>query len=163
MKKYLVVALLMILSAPAYANVDGKDFGFGIVLGDPTGITLKHWLNNENAMNFTVGSSYYGSLRLGVDYLWHFNAFNTDLFNLHAGIGGVLGIGDNDNWFTSRERSKWNTFDDDFGLGARATFGGNFVPRRVPLEIFLELGVIVGVVPGFGTGAEGAVGIRFYP
>ena len=49
----------------------GKQFGFGIILGDPTGGTAKLWTTGDNALAFHLGASYFGSPRIGVDYLWH--------------------------------------------------------------------------------------------
>ncbi len=138
----------------------GNTFGFGIVLGDPTGGTIKLWLNRENALAFSLGASFFGSPRIGVDYLWHFEAFESDIVNLYAGPGGVIGFGEGDGfWY----RNKFIRTENEVGLAGRGIFGLNVVPRQTPLEIFVELGVLLAIVPDFGSAADAAVGVRFYP
>ncbi|MCK7524147.1 MAG: hypothetical protein MZV64_44205 [Ignavibacteriales bacterium] len=48
----------------------------------------------QNAFVLSLGKSYFGSPRVGVDYLWHFNPFNTNTANLYAGVGGAIGFGE---------------------------------------------------------------------
>ena len=139
----------------------GKNLGFGILAGDPTGLTVKYWSAPENAWVFDIGSSYFGSPRIGVDYLWHFNAFNSRLVNLYAGPGGVLGLGEGHGFLYKNGDGFYNRT--GTGFGVRGVFGVNFLPERTPLEIFVELGVLVGIAPDFGSAVDGAIGIRFYP
>ena len=137
-----------------------KDFGFGIIFGDPTGGTLKFWSNNHNAFVVDVGASFFGKPRIGLDYLWHFDAFNSDIAYLYAGPGGAIGFGKGDGfWYDD----KFHRTRDEIGIGARGVFGLNVVPRNTPLEIFFEIGMLLGLVPDFGSAADVAVGMRFYP
>jgi hypothetical protein len=167
--KYLLLLLITVIllnqSEINAQSPQGKDFGFGIILGDPTGGTLKWWTQRDNAFVFDIGSSYFGSPRIGVDYLWHFNAFNSDVAYLFAGPGGVIGFGETrggfwykhrGDWFFVRERS-------EVGIAARGVFGVNVIPRNTPIETFFELGVLLGLAPAFGTAIDAAIGIRFYP
>ncbi len=142
----------------------GRSFGFGLILGDPTGGTVKFWLNRENAIDAYIGGDYFGGPRIGADYLWHFNAFNSGVVNMYAGPGIAFGFGEgriiwfregHDAWFV---REAGGT-----GVAVRAIIGINVVPRRTPLEIFLEAGPLIGVSPAFGVDVDFALGIRFYP
>ena len=141
-------------------SLNGKNFGFGIVLGDPTGGTAKLWLNRDNALAFSLGSSFFGSPRIGVDYLWHFLALDTDIVNLYAGPGGVIGIGEGKGFWN---KGRFIRTGNEIGIGGRGVFGLNVVPHRTPLEIFFELGVVIAFAPDFGSAADAAIGIRFYP
>lgn len=166
LKKTLRLALIIIfilsieITYAQYAP-EGKQFGFGIILGDPTGGTAKLWLTRDNALAFHLGSSYFGRPRIGVDYLWHFDAFTSDIVNLYAGPGGVIGFGKGGGGYWYKDR--FIRTRDEAGLGGRAIFGVNVIPRRTPLEIFVELGVLIAFVPDFGSAADAAIGIRFYP
>ena len=166
MRKLFVLAIvffLLINSQNIFAqqSPQGKQFGFGIMLGDPTGATLKIWTENENAFVIDIGSSYFGSPRLDGDYLWHFNAFHSNIAQLYAGPGVAIGFGNghgfwyNDNGFYVR--------DNGAGLGVRGVFGVNVIPRNDPLEFFFEVGVLVGIAPDFGSAVDAALGLRFYP
>lgn len=167
MKKIILFTLLIVLFSISLnaQGPRGKDFGFGIILGDPTGLTGKFWIDRENAVAFSVGNSYFGSLRLTGDYLWHFDAFKSKVLSLYAGPGLVLGIGENSGWVYNHKGKEYWYYekDNNFRAGVRGVFGLNIIPKNTPLEFFVELGVLVGVVPAFGSSAEGAIGIRFYP
>ena len=157
---FLLVLFLGTSSIRAQYAPENKKFGFGIIIGDPTGGTAKLWLNHENALAFSLGSSFFGSPRIGVDYLWHFNAFETDILNLYAGPGGVIGIGEGDGFW---HKNKFIRTNNKLGLAARGIFGLDVIPRRTPLEIFVEMGVLLAIVPDFESAFDAALGLRFYP
>ncbi|MDR3666663.1 MAG: hypothetical protein P4L35_07470 [Ignavibacteriaceae bacterium] len=148
----------------SYAQSPGsKNFGFGIILGDPTGVTLKFWTQRENALVFDIGSSYFGSPRLDIDYLWHFDAFRSNIAKLYAGFGGVLGIGEGKGFYYTEHHGFYFRSDNGDGLGVRGVFGVNVIPRNSPLEFFLEVGLLVGLTPDFGEAGDVGIGMRFYP
>ena len=73
----------------------GKSFGFGLILGEPLGGTVKIWTSPENALVGDIGASDFGSPRLQVDYLWHFDPFHSRIVKMYAGpdsmkVKGVL-------------------------------------------------------------------------
>ncbi|MBX3043023.1 MAG: hypothetical protein KIT33_02130 [Candidatus Kapabacteria bacterium] len=164
-KLLLSLALLLLLGSSLHAQGPrNKDFGFGIILGDPTGLSGKYWLDRENAIAFSVGNSYFGALRITGDYLWHFDSFKSKALKLYAGPGLVLGIGESGGWIYEKKGNKyWVRKDNEIGVGVRGIFGLNIIPKNAPLEFFIELGAMVGMVPAFGSSAEGAIGVRFYP
>ena len=163
--KYAILAIIILLiSAPESQSFSprGKDFGLGIMLGEPTGLTMKIWTQNDEAFAFSLGNSYLGQLRIGMDYLWHFNAFNSNIVNLYAGPGLAVGIGENGGWWYNHKNRTWYKEEDDIGLGVRGVIGINVVPRNSPIEIFCEIGLMIGFLPGTYTNMEGAIGIRYY-
>ncbi len=158
-KLFLVLGLLIIINFSLRAQSPGrKELGFGIMLGDPSGLTLKYWQTQVNAFVFDFGTSYFGNPRLNADYLWHFDAFNSRIANLYAGPGVALGFGSNGGFWNKNFRSDKNA-----ALGVRGVFGVDILPIRTPLEVFVEVGVLVGLAPDFGSGLDGAIGIRYYP
>jgi hypothetical protein len=163
-KYILFIFIIILLSSTGLKSFspNGKDFGFGIMIGDPTGLTAKIWTQKDRALVFSLGNSYLGNLRLGVDYLWHFNAFNSNIVNLYAGPGMAIGFGESGGWWYQDKNRKWYRSNNDIGLGVRGVFGINIVPKRSPIEIFGEIGVMVGVLPGTYANVEGDIGIRFY-
>ncbi len=168
MKKIFRMILILFIATniiSVYANGPrGKSFGFGLILGDPVGITAKLWTNNENAFDFYLGSSYFGSLRLGADYLWHFDAFNSSVVKMYAGPGLSVGFGRGEGiWYKENKNTFYYWGDDETGIAGRVIFGLNIIPRRTPLEIFIEAGPLIGIAPNVGVNMDGAIGIRFYP
>ena len=167
MKKLLIVSLIIfsLYELPSQAQGPrGKDFGFGLILGDPLGLTIKYWTNNENALDAYLGESYFGATRIGADYLWHFDAFNSKVVKMYAGPGLTLGFGKGRYYFYNEDHGRFfYRSDEGTGIGARVILGINIIPKRAPIEIFLEAGVLVGLSPAFGTAIDTGVGIRFYP
>ena len=142
----------------------GKSFGFGLILGDPSGLTVKYLLNNENSIDGYIGSSYFGNIRIGGDYLWDFDAFNSKIVKMYAGPGLVLGFGNGNGVFYKADNSKFYYWKDNgLGIAVRAIIGVNVIPKKTPIEIFFELGPLVGLSPNFGVNIDAALGIRFYP
>ena len=165
MKRLLFIALtaLLINNSLFAQSPEGKTFGFGIVLGEPTGVTLKFWTQRSNAFVLDIGASYFGSPRIGLDYLWHFDAFNSSQVKLYAGPGVVIGIGQGNGFWYKEKHGFYYRAGSEIGLGARGVFGVNFVPRSSPLEMFFELAAMVGITPVSGSAFDAAIGIRYYP
>ncbi|MFI5263194.1 MAG: hypothetical protein ACHQM6_01620 [Candidatus Kapaibacterium sp.] len=158
------------ISSRIYAQRPPGDFGFGLILGDPLGGTIKYWTSPTNALVADIGESYFGVPRIDVDYLWHFNSFNSRVVLLYGGIGGAVGFGYDYGYYgVFYSRGEGRPFyyrygtTSSVGIGVRAIFGLTIVPKRTPLEFFLEAGPLLGIVPTFGVGFDLAVGVRFYP
>ena len=162
MKKPLLVlsTLLFILSSsPLVMAGDSKGpLGLGLELGDPSGFTVKYWTGYRTAFDGYIGGSYFGSPRIGIDYLWHFPGRQSNIVHFYAGLGGTIGFGSGHGIFWGHG---WSN--EGVGLGARGLAGLTYEPHTVPLEFFLELGLLVGVTPNFGSALEAGIGLRFYP
>src|ERR1700689_4495336 len=74
------VACLMLLAGPALADdgdgskrsVDKGTFGVGIILGEPTGVTAKLYLKDDQAIQAAIGFALIGGgLQIDSDYLFH--------------------------------------------------------------------------------------------
>ena len=169
MRKYFYFILIILgwfmNTQPDFAQGPrGRTFGFGIILGDPTGGTIKFWFNNENALAASIGGSYFGAPRIGADYLWHFDAFNSAIVKMYAGPGVAIGVGEgNGYWYKHDEGKFFFRRTGETGIAIRGIFGINIIPRRTPIEIFLEVGPLIGITPAFGTAIDVGIGIRFYP
>ncbi len=160
-----LIAFVMLASVPVSAQAqgpEGKDFGFGIILIQPLGGTIKYWTSPTNAFVADIGSSYFGALRLQFDYLWHFNPFHSYIVKMYAGPGLAIGFGAGREIFVNQHGDEFVTSDNSTGVGIRAIFGINVIPQRTPLEMFFELGPLIGISPT-GVGLDLALGIRFYP
>lgn len=160
-----IALLVALVSGAAAQGPGGKTFGFGLIIGEPLGGTVKFWTNKENAFTVSLGGSYFGSPRLQGDYLWHFDAFNSSVVKLYAGPGVGIGFGREGYGWINRRGRNYFYYRDDAGIGvaARAMFGLNIIPRKTPLEIFVEAGPNIGLIPNFGTAFDAAIGVRFYP
>lgn len=160
----LIVCLFFFVTSLGYAqSPQGKTLGVGVMLGDPTGATLKLWDGKDVAYNIYVGNSFFGNVTIGADYMKHFNAFNSRVVNLHLAGGVVIGTGSGGNWYRSGKRGDWYYREDNgAGVGLRGMVGINFVPNNTPLELSAEFGPFLGVTPDTGFGFISDFSIRLY-
>ena len=143
---------LLILASFLFANVsqaqtDGRNFGLGLILGSPTGFSVKTWMNSQTAWSGGLAWSVRSDedLHLHLDFLWH----NHDTIDepgaaFYYGIGGRLGLGS------------------DARLGARVPVGITYVFEDDPFDVFLELAPVLDVVPATEFSLQGGIGARYY-
>jgi hypothetical protein len=171
----IVAAFLLVGGAMKSAQATevgyGRKFGLGFVLGDPTGLSAKLWVSSTNSLDFGLGFFGYGAggcfrdnnnvqhcnsfgYNVGtfnVDYLWQSNIVRgTAQLDWHIGVGG-------------RAIFYGNCGGNCFALGARAPIGLDLMFSNPSfVEIFFEIAPAFYVIPGFGFGFEGGLGVRFY-
>ena len=75
MKKILFLFILFLSATICSAQESG--FGIGIMLGEPTGISGKYWVEDNSAIDFGIAYSLFNSnnyLSLHADYIHHNNS-----------------------------------------------------------------------------------------
>lgn len=136
-------------TAQAQVNTDGS-FGAGVILGEPTGISLKLWTSSSTALVGGVAWSFSGksSMHLHTDYVWH----NFSLANVDEGtLGFYYGVG-------ARVLLKG----DNSTLGVRFPLGINYLFSGAPLEIFAEIVPIFDLIPDTKFNGNGGLGLRYF-
>jgi len=129
----------------------GGNFGLGIIVGEPTGLSGKLFVSNTNAIDGAVAWSFGNDteFHLQMDYLYHFRSVikvNTGKMPLFAGLGGRFKFRDGaDNKF-----------------GARIPVGLAYHFADAPFDIFVELVPVLELTPSTDFVMEGAIGGRFY-
>jgi hypothetical protein len=141
-----IVVVMVFLSYQGRAQDTG--FGIGMILGDPTGISLKGWVNDINAVDATVSWSFYkaGFFNVTADYVWHFDLIpvTRGRFPLYVGPGASIGIGN------------------DFWLGARVPVGLDYMFEGAPVDLFIEIVPVMNLVPSTNFHFNGGIGARFF-
>jgi len=165
MRQLMLSAVMVGIFATTNAQTPmDRSFGFGIILGDPTGLTAKFESGQKSDIALSVGNSYFGSPRFGLDYTWRIYSFHDAPVHLYAGPGAVIGFGSGNGWFYSNANGRFYYRPaGDFGLGIRGVFGTNIDLKHDPIEFFCELGPMIGISPSFGSTVELGLGVRFYP
>ena len=164
-------------AGPACATEVGtqRQYGVGVMLGDPTGLSGKAWLSRTSAIDAGLGAYAWGppgdcvrggpaptvcahgwdqsTMSVHADYLWESNIVEGRVAQLDWHVGGgaralfVSGPCAGDCW----------------DLGARAPVGLDLTfPQPTFLEVFLELAPAFYVVPVAFLSFEGAFGVRGY-
>ena len=123
-------------------------WGFGLMLGDPTGISLKRYLG-AHAWDFYVGFAWGPGVRFGGDWLWSLGAIErgrkVDL-TLYVGLGPFIGVsrGPCGPGFIA-DRCNGDAY-----FGGRVPLGAELVLKEAPLTLGLE------AAPALGFSAGGA-------
>ena len=147
-----VLYIIILLSLGTISSAQDKYYGIGIILGEPSGLSGKYWLNNTNALDFGLGFSFTNfnnsQLQLNCDYLWNiYNLFKTsEKLVIYCGPGiKILTGGSND----SR-------------LGVRGVTGIGWFIKDAPLDVFFEAAPVVYLIPGTILKIDGGIGARYY-
>jgi hypothetical protein len=148
----LIVGGLLFLSnstANAQANGNGGNLGLGVMVGEPTGISLKSWNNDRSAFAFGAAWSFgrYDALHLHGDYLLHnwFSEVEDGALAFYYGIG-----------------VRFLITEPDARVGIRIPFGLNYVIPDSRVDLFLEAVPILDLAPSTDFEGNGALGIRYY-
>lgn len=144
---FLLLVCTLALSESSKAQVSGNDFGLGVMLGEPTGVSVKVWTTNQSAFDIGAAWSLSGSreaLHLHADLLWHFWFPDTENVAFYYGIGGRV------------------IFTDDAHAGVRVPLGLTYVFEEIPFDLFVEAVPIFDLAPDTEFAGNGAVGVRYY-
>lgn len=150
-RTWLAVALLALSSVRVHA---GQDLGIGVILGEPTGLSLKYWLNEDRAIDAALAWSFSGenSVQVHADYLFH----RFDLFN-PGGQTGTMPL-----YYGLGARVKDKDRHDDTVFGIRFPVGISYLFSEAPFDLFAELVPIIDLAPDVDVGINAAIGFRFY-
>jgi hypothetical protein len=140
--------------APAPASAQQRDFGLGLIIGDPTGLSLKGFLSENTAIDGAVGLELIDGDDLAVhaDFLWQFpiKQWDSAALDLYLGVGPALGI-------HTHKRDH-----DHLDLGARAPFGLDVTFNPAPFDVFLEVAAKLWIVEKVHLGLDAAIGGRYW-
>ncbi len=154
-----IIAALVAVCVLASGAAAEEGQGLGIIVGEPTGISYKHWFESRHAFDMAAAWSFSGanSFQFHADYLVHsFDQIVLDAGEgdvaLYLGIGGRLKLNEDDN--------RWK--DEDVLLGVRIPLGASYLFEEAPFEIFLEIVPVLDIVPDSEFDINAALGFRFY-
>jgi hypothetical protein len=131
--------------------------GGGFILGDPSGLTAKLFLDDIYALDCGIGPSAYDGFYLYADFLRHFG----DLFPVKE-LAMYVGIGAG---FQNHDRYRHdNRHDDDHenSLEVRMPFGVEYTFKNLPIGIFIEIVPSTDIIPDFDFNLRGGTGARYY-
>ncbi|MBM4162644.1 MAG: hypothetical protein FJ217_16285 [Ignavibacteria bacterium] len=156
MKRLFVVGVtILVCSSIAFSSSSSnRKWGFGVVLGAPSGFSLKYWESSRVAYQGSIGGMWGGGLMIGADYLVHENALRNPSVPFYYGPG--IFIGDAGFGGPTYSRGK-------LALGIRGAFGVDYLARDHPFDISFELGPALLLTPVLGMGIEVSIAVRFYP
>ena len=125
-----------------YSNTE-----LGIILGEPTGVSLKLWQSDNTAFDAGFAWSFggNGALHIHADYLRHsWLDVNNGNLALYYGLGGRL------------------LLRDDPKVGARIPVGLQYMIPDTRLSVFFEVAPLLDLAPKTSFEVNGGLGIRIF-
>lgn len=159
----LATVLLLISSTTNAIAADAGNFGLGVILGEPSGLTAKYRVSPKNAFDAGLAFSFNSFVMVYGDYLWQFRgAFagkSGERFvrELTPYVGAGLSL-----FMASAGGNRFYTGTSTAGLGIRIPLGIEWTPAEPPLGVFVELVPGLGIVPSTFGFFQGGAGVRYY-
>lgn len=153
MKRIILISILLTVVLFSSANArTGGNFGLGIIVGEPTGLSGKLWMSGRSAVDGGVSWSFTdnASFHLHADYLLHNFALiemERGSLPLYFGIGG---------------RIKFAEGDRDDKISIRIPVGLDYLFEAAPLDVFIELVPMLDLAPDTDFDFAGGLGFRYY-
>lgn len=143
-KRILCILSFLIVFYDKYYATE-KKFGVGIVVGTPTGLSGKYFLEDKKHAidgSFSISSNF---LYSHVGYLWHnfqvFGKVEEGQLPLHYGLGII-------------------TMGGHFGI--RGVMGVSYIFKNYPFDLFIELTPVLAIVPKTEAFLSGGIGGRYF-
>ena len=143
----MAVLVLSVFTTSALAG----DVGVGVMVGEPTGLSLKVWSGDQTAFDVAAGWSL-GSqdwIYVHGDYLWHRYELDLDVrgaLPYYFGVGGRVLLHEGD----------------DSRIGVRVPLGLNYITQDRRFGFFIEVAPVIDLVPDTDFDLTGGLGARFY-
>ncbi|MBI5404087.1 MAG: DUF3996 domain-containing protein [Ignavibacteriae bacterium] len=152
--KKLLLSLIILLSLQVKSYSQESGLGVGIMIGEPSGLSFKKWINSSNAIDAGLGWSFSedGSIHFHADYLYH----NFDLIKISdAKVPFYFGVGGRFK-FKNEKKSVGNS------IGVRIPVGVSYQFATAPFDVFLEVVPILDLSPDTRVSFNSALGVRYY-
>lgn len=146
--KIFVIIILALMTSTIFAK--SNQTGVGVMLGNPTGLNAKQWLDNGHAVDGGLALSLGKNSNLSIhsDYLLQVDSafyFKDDhALDFYYGLGGRM------------------EFADDIELGVRAPLGLSHRLKEKDADLFGEIAPILDFIGRTGVEMHFAVGARYY-
>ena len=158
MNRVILILILTILFCFGTLSAQNNSFGIGIILGEPTGLSLKFWTSYSTAIDVAAAWSFIkgSAVHLHADYLLHsFDLIKLDINQLpvYYGIGGRIKFVD----VTDNGNDKHN-----YRVGVRIPLGLDFLPANIPFDFFIEIVPLLDLIPKTEFNVNGGIGFRYF-
>ena len=150
MKQFIFCFILLICFSSISFSQSNKT-GLGIIVGEPTGVTFKYWLDKTSAIDAAAAWSFTspGAFHIHADYLLH----SFDLFTVSGGgrVPLYYGIG-----------GRLKFVSDNTRLGIRVPVGLEYIFPDGKFDIFLEVVPLLDIAPETNFTLNAALGARYF-
>ena len=161
----LIIISLMMASLKSYSQPYATGIGFRLG-GISSGITVKHYLNTNSALEGILSFGRHSMLITGL-YEKHQPFPDADGLSWYYGGGAHLGFvnsnyGYYDFYYGSHgNHSNFNDGDATFSLGGDFILGLDYKFENAPINLAIDVKPFIDIIPGFYGYWEGAFTFRF--
>lgn len=134
------------------------DFGLGVILGSPTGISFKYETARDHAVDaalaWDLGDEH---VHLHSDYLWLRNSaihMKPHALDWYFGVGGRVVI--------VHHKIPHDHHDDDYWIGVRGPIGIGYTFKDPKIELFAEVALIMNLLQSTSVDLDAGIGARFH-
>ncbi len=149
----------------SFAEAKGGPFGLGVILGEPTALTVKYDATEETAYDAGLAFNLDRWILVYGDYHYKFaNILRSHPGTLvpYLGVGGVLVVSNKSELETRGFRYFDSSKSSTVAAGLRIPFGIEWRPDQIPIGVFAELAPGITIIPGTYVFVQGGIGIRFF-
>lgn len=154
MKKSLVLTLMLF---GMFMTAEAQDYKTGIGLrgGVFSGITLKHFVNQNDALEFVAAIHSRGPLLAGM-YQMHANAFDVPGLNWYYGPGAHIGFyeGRHSGWFDDVDR-------DYVVIGVNGSVGMEYKIDEIPIALSVDIVPLLNIVGHLGLWVDAGITVKY--
>lgn len=150
LRKILLSTFILLIGYNLYCG----EFGIGIIIGYPTGISAKYWLEKvatKEAIDFAVSWSVNKTSTIYLHSSWLIHRYDiikvkdfTGKLPVYYGCGIKV---------SAAEKTV---------IGLRIPLGVDYIFKEIPFDIFAELGPVVDLTPSLQLGLTVGMGVRIF-
>jgi hypothetical protein len=153
-KRIALGGIVLSLAVAGSATAQNSGFGLGVIIGEPTGLSMKFWQTRSTAIDLAAAWSFIdeSAFHLHADFLWHkFDLIDVSegQLPLYFGLGARMKLIDGDG-------------DDDVRVGIRFPVGLDYLFESVPFDAFVEVVPILDVAPESDVTLNASIGFRYW-
>lgn len=154
--RYLTVLIILALAFTAAAQV--REFGLGLIIGEPTGISAKWNFSPPYAVDFHLAWSFNGGIAAGADWLVHMGWLPFP-WRPYLGAGGRMAVheGKKDDVGEPGEPGEGEVH-----VSGRGLVGIEYLFLEGHLGVAAEIGLGLDFVPAVGFDLSGGIAFRYY-
>lgn len=163
MKRVVGFFATVVLLLFTYNGQAESRFGVGFVLGSPTALSFNWYTSEENAFDLQVAFFSDDYFLTYADHTFHFPEMMGS--GKYLQLSPYFGLGAFGVFATKDDHPRGNYFDkrtDDYAIGARIPFGLEWLWKRAPLGIGLEVAPGIVVAPSTIGALQAGLTLRYY-
>jgi hypothetical protein len=147
---------VLVLVVACVADVAAGPLGAGVIIGEPTGLSLKQWIGQGRAVDLAAAWSFVdnAAFHVHMDYLFHAPRppqIEVPGLLFHFGLGGRIKL-----------VSEEGDAESDNRLGVRFPLGLDYLFARSHMEMFFEVAPLLDLAPDTEFTVNGGFGFRYY-